>query len=75
MLVLEALAFVLAEVEAGVAAVTVRPGAGISGLALAGVAVRLLDEEAVGVAIAEGHLTFTNATPRIKKNFKIFNFS
>ena len=66
MLVLEALAFVLAEVEAGVAAVTVRPGAGISGLALAGVAVRLLDEEAVGVAIAESHLAFTDAAPTIQ---------
>jgi len=62
-LVLQADALVAAEVEAVVAAVAVRSGAGVTRLALAGVAVRLLDEEAVGVAVAESHLALPDAAP------------
>ena len=62
-LVLQADALVAAEIEAVVAAVSVRTGSGIAGLALARVAVGLLDEEAVGVSVAESHFALADAAP------------
>ncbi len=67
-LVLQTDALVLAEVETVVATVAMRSGSRISSLALAGVAVGLLDEETVGVTVTECHLTFTDATPRYQQN-------
>ena len=40
-----------------------RTGSGIAGLALARVAVGLLDEEAVGVSVAESHFALADAAP------------
>ena len=62
-LVLQADTFVAAEIKAVVAAISVRSRAGIASLALTRVAVRLLDEEAVGVSVAESHFTLTDPTP------------
>ena len=61
LLVLEADALVEAVVVAEVGAVAVRAGAVVAGLALAGEAVRLLQEEAVGVLVAKRLLALGHA--------------